>query len=51
MGRKPVSDKAIPVTVYIKQSKVDKLGGIKSAREYAESHLSMLSGDEQPITN
>lgn len=33
MGRKTVQDRANPVQVYIKQSRIDELGGIEVTRE------------------
>ena len=38
-GRKSLGDKAIPVTVYIKDSRIEELGGIIKARETAKRVL------------
>lgn len=43
-GRKSVTDKKIPVQVYVLQSQVDKLGGIEIARNIA---LTVLEGTKK----
>lgn len=34
-GRKPITDKKIPVTVYIRESTIKDVGGMDAARELA----------------
>jgi len=43
MGRKPVKDKAVPLTIYIQQSIIDKCGGKEQSKEYAISYLYSLA--------
>lgn len=42
MGRKPIKDKAIPVTVYVAKSVVKANGGIVKAREKAKEWLESI---------
>jgi hypothetical protein len=38
-GRKPVSDKKIQVSFYIKQSKIDSVGGIEKFKEKVQNYI------------
>lgn len=40
-GRKPSDDKKVPITIYRKQSEVDKLGGGKAARDLINNLLNL----------
>lgn len=41
-GRKPIKDKARPVTIYIKQSRIEELGGIDATRELAYQFITTV---------
>ena len=38
-GRKPVSDKKVQVSFYIKQSKIDSVGGIEKFKEKVQNYI------------
>ncbi len=38
-GRKKVADKVIPISIYVRQSVVDSLGGKKKVREMAQKNM------------
>lgn len=38
-GRKPIKDKVIPLTVYVKESIISKFEGVENARAYAKKCL------------
>lgn len=38
-GRKPVADKLVQISIYIRQSQVDKMNGIASVKEYATNKV------------
>ncbi len=40
-GRKPIQDKAIPITVYLRKSKVDEKGGKAKVREAIKDFIEL----------
>ena len=38
-GRKPVTDKKVQVSFYIKQSKIDSVGGIEKFKEKVQNYV------------
>jgi hypothetical protein len=41
-GRKPVDDKKVVVTIYIRQSQIDELGGKSAVQSIATQHIEGL---------
>jgi hypothetical protein len=44
-GRKPISDKKIQVSLYIRQSKIDKFGGIEELKDALYEFVAMRSSN------
>ena len=42
-GRKPISDKKVQVSLYIRQSKIDKFGGIDGLKDALYEFVAMRS--------
>ncbi len=44
-GRKPISDKKVQVSLYIRQSKIDKFGGIDGLKDALYEFVALRSSN------
>mgnify|MGYP000883810488 CR=1 FL=1 len=44
-GRKPISDKKVQVSLYIRQSKIDKFGGIEELKDVLYDFVALRSSN------
>lgn len=46
LGRKPVEDKKVPVTIYRVKSEIEKLGGLQQCRKILNDSITQLVNNQ-----